>query len=263
MKYHYLFSDMDGTLLNSSGSISTHNLQAIRSFMQMGGCFTIATGRSDAITRPFLKDLKLNFPAILYNGAAIYDFYYDRFLYKQYLPHSAVHNIITTALTLYPSVCIEGFTEGPIKLLNSDGIEDHLLMREKQPCLFSSYQTSDEYIKLIFYGEHSLLREIKLILDSSSKGQFTSIFSAPFYLEILPEQCSKGRALTWLIKHYALPKQFIAAIGDFDNDLEMLKTASLGAAPANASDHIRSQADIIVSDHDHNAVAELIYQHIL
>ncbi|WP_443110792.1 HAD family hydrolase [Caloramator sp. mosi_1] len=41
--------------------------------MNNGGLFTVATGRTELNIKPFLKELPINCPAILYNGAAIYD----------------------------------------------------------------------------------------------------------------------------------------------------------------------------------------------
>lgn len=263
MKYQYLFSDMDGTLLNDSGLISALNLNAIHAFIDAGGYFTVATGRSEVITKPYLETLKLNFPAILYNGAAIFDFRTNQFLYKKRLANSVVAAIIQTALELYPDICIEAFTEGPIKLLNPDGMDDHLMVRENQPFVCSTYKTTDEYMKLLLYGEHEKLLEIGKTIAPLSKNQFTAIFSAPFYLEILPADCSKGSALSWMMEHFSIPKQSVAAIGDYDNDLEMLKTAALSAAPNNALERVKASADIIVADHNHDAVAAFIHHYIL
>ena len=61
-----LFSDMDGTLLSDDKKVSQENLAAIRRFVKAGGRFSVATGRSEVIAAPFLFDIPLNLPAIVY-----------------------------------------------------------------------------------------------------------------------------------------------------------------------------------------------------
>lgn len=53
-----LYSDMDGTLI-SEGAISPENLDALRALTAAGGDFSIATGRSEEVARPYLGGLPL------------------------------------------------------------------------------------------------------------------------------------------------------------------------------------------------------------
>lgn len=92
----YLFSDMDGTLIGSDHAVSAENAAAIRTFVSRGGHFSVATGRSPEIALPFLHGIPLNAPAILYNGAAVYDFEAGAFLHKQ---------LLSETLTMTPKCC--------------------------------------------------------------------------------------------------------------------------------------------------------------
>lgn len=263
MKYNYLFSDMDGTLLDGSGNISEENKNAIRRFMENGGHFTVATGRSETIARPFLEKLDTNFPAILFNGAAVYDFGSGTFLYKTTLANEIVREIYEIALSVYPEICFQAFAEGPIRLFNRNGVTDHLAAQENQPMIHCDFDPSAECIKLLLYGENAQLKKVAAAIAHLSDGNFVPVFSAPFYLEILPVGCSKGTAMAWMIEHFQIPGESIAAIGDFDNDLAMIRQAALGAAPANAQECVKKAADIIVSDNNSSALADLITNHIL
>ena len=49
------------------------------------------------------------------------------------------------------------------------------------------------------------------------------------------------------------------AIGDFDNDVEMLKAAKLGVAVSNASRQVLDVADIVTVSNEEHALADLIY----
>ena len=83
-KFKYLFTDIDGTLLNSQKEISQENIDSIHKLVEQGGHFSVATGRCAEITFPFVDNLPINAPAILFNGAAVYDIPNRTFLHKEY-----------------------------------------------------------------------------------------------------------------------------------------------------------------------------------
>ncbi len=70
-----LITDMDDTLLRTDKSISDRNLQAIRKLRQLGGGFTIATGRSVPSYLPYHDLILPDTPVVLNNGAVLYDPY--------------------------------------------------------------------------------------------------------------------------------------------------------------------------------------------
>ena len=83
--------------------------------------------------------------------------------------------------------------------------------------------------------------------------------SADIFLEMLPLGVSKGSALTEYRKLKGFEGFTFVSIGDFDNDLEMVQAADIGACPANAEKCVKSAADIVLTrTNDEGAVAELI-----
>ena len=90
---YLIVSDLDGTFLGEDGTPILKNLEALRFFEENGGLFTIATGRDYRVLNyifPNAKDF-LSCPAILCNGAYLYDFN------TQFL-----HDVVT--LTIFPSL---------------------------------------------------------------------------------------------------------------------------------------------------------------
>lgn len=69
-----LVSDFDRTLTAPDSTVPGKNLKAIRRFMERGGHFTVGTGRSAPMFRPYWQSIPTNAPLILYNGAALYDY---------------------------------------------------------------------------------------------------------------------------------------------------------------------------------------------
>ena len=74
MKTRTLYiSDLDGTLLNSNSIVTSHSVENINLLLQKDMLFTIATARTPATVVPFLKQLQLDLPVVLMNGAVLYD----------------------------------------------------------------------------------------------------------------------------------------------------------------------------------------------
>ena len=65
------------------------------------------------------------------------------------------------------------------------------------------------------------------------------------YLEIIPVAASKGAALARLAEHVGVPLDRVVAVGDQENDLEMLREAGLGVAMPHAPEAVRRVADRI------------------
>ena len=69
-----LITDMDGTLLGRDFKIPQRNIEAVHRFMDQGGNFAIATGRSKMSGAQYFRQTNPNAPCVLLNGAVLYDF---------------------------------------------------------------------------------------------------------------------------------------------------------------------------------------------
>ena len=74
MKTQTLYiTDLDGTLLNGNSVVSPRSTQIINDLLHKGMRFTVATARTPATVVPLLQQLDLDIPAVLMNGAVLYD----------------------------------------------------------------------------------------------------------------------------------------------------------------------------------------------
>jgi hydroxymethylpyrimidine pyrophosphatase-like HAD family hydrolase len=74
----------------------------------------------------------------------------------------------------------------------------------------------------------------------------------------LPAGINKAKALTKVAAVFGLELSEIAAIGDGPNDLEMLSEVGFAIAMGNASDHLKTAADLVVGSNDDAGVAEAV-----
>ncbi|MBQ6700643.1 MAG: HAD hydrolase family protein, partial [Oscillospiraceae bacterium] len=69
---------------------------------------------------------------------------------------------------------------------------------------------------------------------------------------------SKGTSLCRLCEMIGIPKENSVAAGDYENDIDMIEAAGIGAAVENAQQGLIDKADIILPSCEENAIAHLI-----
>ena len=75
-------------------------------------------------------------------------------------------------------------------------------------------------------------------------------------IDIILSGVHKGIGLSHLCQHLGLTGKELIAFGDNQNDLEMLKLASVSIATANAIDEVKAQADLVIGHCDDESVIE-------
>lgn len=256
-----IFSDMDGTLLNSEKQINEIDRKAIEKFISLGGKFTIATGRTIQTFARYQSMLNLQIPVIMYNGAMIYDYISEKVLYSQPLPD--ISRGMTEKIMSFMYDCGG-------EVLRTDGtyvfsLNEYENLHTNLCGIEPEYMDIDEipeggWLKVLF----ALAPERVSLLEDKIKrmGYYEYadfVRSADIFLEMLPKGISKGSALNEYRKLDGMEDFTFAAIGDFDNDIEMIANADIGACPANAEESVKNISDIVLdSTNDNGAVAELI-----
>ena len=78
------------------------------------------------------------------------------------------------------------------------------------------------------------------------------------YTECIPKNCSKGTGVKRVMEHYGLPMEASVAVGDSENDLDMIRAAGIGAVMGQARPEIKAEADRITESIKNDGVAVLI-----
>jgi Cof subfamily protein (haloacid dehalogenase superfamily) len=257
-----LLSDMDGTLLNSSSKISDENVQAVDEFVAGGGLFGVATGRSHTNSALFLEDIKINTPCIVYNGCGVYDFKTKKFIALYELSKIKLINFIQYCVVEFPNVVIQIYTTEQCYVMSPETKANKEFVAIHQPCVFGSMEDvlDEQWIKILFCSEMVDLKAVEAAMKSFHlEKELRWVFSGDIYLEFLPNQITKGSALQKL-REYMGGDYKIYAIGDYNNDLEMLQAADIGIATGNALPAVKEIADEIAVSNDENAIADVIYR---
>lgn len=256
-----LLSDMDGTLLDSKKQISEKNITAIRRFTELGGKFTIATGRTIQAFEQFTELLDLKMPVIMYNGAAIHDYATGQTLYTHPLPETAKSAALEIMETMPDAGGEVLKTDGTYVFSNTEYQQLHTRLCNIVPFYEDLADITDGgWLKVLFALAPEDVPFLEIIVKQKGFDRdFDFVRSADIFLEMLPKGVSKGSALSEYRKLPGMEDMKFISIGDFDNDIEMIREADLGVCPANAEESVKNAADIILdSTNDQSAVAELI-----
>lgn len=259
-----LMTDLDGTLLTDDKRLLDCDLAAIERFRKGGGLFTIATGRGYAMAKPVSDALGLDCPAVVYNGAAVYDFRQEKFLWQCSLQGNAP-NIIKAMAKRYPDIGVEVLRGNVVHVPYLNEMEQWHLNLENVHADFTPLDEipADGWLKVLFAYPPEKLDELERYVESGFGGDenFGSVHwvrSAPMFYECLPIGIDKAAGYKQLIKAVGAEDRFTVAAGDFMNDLAMVQSADLGAAPSSAQPSVKSAADIVLCDNNSGAMAQLI-----
>jgi len=259
-----LLSDLDGTLLDSDSKVSAENQQAIKTFIEQGGHFGIATGRSNLNAVAFLDHVAVNTPSILYNGCALYDFEAKKFLSLYKLPNEKLVPYLKYCLKEYQNVMIQAYCPDMNYIISSEQSADPTVVSDHRPCMFCRLDDiiGEPWIKLLCSGKPEDLKIMESKIKDFGIGQDINwVFSSEIYLEFLPPQVTKGSMLIQL-REFMGPGYTIYAVGDYNNDREMLLAADVGIATGNALPGVKEIADRITVSNDESAIADIIYNMI-
>ncbi len=260
-----LACDIDGTL-TANGIIPTENLEAIKRFVREGGAFSIATGRSIVAfedVREKLCDISL---CVVFNGSVIYDYKNDSIVYEETLPDNDKF-IVEEVLALNKNIGIEIHSGKKVyTVFETDETIDHHIHENLERILTSYNEVKNEiWNKVLFAVDNE--DELKFLINNISKFTVESrlVETSTYiegrkrlYFEVIPFGIDKGKGLEKLKEILKIEKGCTFAIGDYYNDLEMIKKADIGAAVANSPEDIKQCADYVTVECEKGAVADFI-----
>ena len=258
-----IFSDIDGTYIAGHNTVPANDA-AVRYFASEGGSFTFATGRMEKnvpLAIPNVAEIA-NFPVLLSNGAVMYDFKTDTRSDEQFMESDTVAPLMEYAIAHYPTVGIRATVPGGFWYTSDHPLVLRDLSRTpdcsyKLP--FSEWNVEGVY-KIVFRGDAETLERMQTDITERFGERLMIIMSELGILEAQRKDVSKGSAIERIrekLRAAGTPKT-IVCIGDYENDLEMLRAADLAACPDNALPSVKAVSHITLCDCKDGAIAHLI-----
>lgn len=255
-------SDIDGTLNNKLRQLPKRNFEAINRFvLQCNGHFTLASGRNVESLRKHYEKLPIaGTPAIVLNGAGIYDYSQEKMLHFSPINQHAV-DIVGDVFKRFPLVEIEIVTDKTIYTLNSKLFA--AIMSTADKLSHKSYKRFEDvprenWGKVIFLGMPPLISQIRKYIGTLSDTGANFMSSSVSSFEMLEQGVHKGSALLKIAEMYNIEHKHTAAIGDYFNDYDMLKTVNLSASCGQAPRALKAITKYHACHCNRGAVGDLL-----
>ncbi len=271
MTYQIIALDLDGTLLTSKKAILPTSLAALSKARQQGAKVIIVTGRHHVAIKPFYHMLDLDTPALCCNGTYSYDFHAGKILEGNALKKDQALQLLE--LIRHHQLHSLLYIQDAMLYENANDVMDRWhkwsqqLPEKFRPDIYqvTRYEDAIEQAEaiwkfVILAPEAELYKfskkieaEMNLVYDISWHNQ----------MDIIQQGNSKGQLLKKWVDSQGFNMENVIAFGDNFNDLSMLEMAGMGVAMGNSTNDIKVKADLITTDNESPAIANVINQYVL
>lgn len=242
--YDLLVCDLDGTLLDDSMALDPALVKGFRRASERGLTISLATGRMPAAADPYRDELGVTAPVIYYNGAVVRAGDGGPDLVSLMLPRGVLRRAwaVFSQAPVHPVFyrddrlfCVER-TLAVRRYCEEEGLRVDVV---EDPDRFLAL---GGFIKSLLIGHPNDLGIVREELTPVVAEHGRLVRTRSDYLEIIPVGASKGAALARLTSHLGVPLGRVVAVGDQENDVEMLQEAGLGIAMPHAPEPVRRAA---------------------
>ncbi len=234
--------DLDGTVLTDDCHAPAGHVRAIRAIERLGVTVAIATGRSLLTTRPVWRELGLATPVVCFNGAWVGGC--DGVaLASRRLSERDVHAVIAELDGVDGALCFFPHPDSwrmDRELPLTQVWRDRGWPIEVDPDLRRTWR--GESCKLMFVAEPDLVPALVIRLRERLGRRFHIVVSQPDRFEIHYHDVTKAWGLERLAAHLGVPRAQVWAVGDADNDREMIAWAGHGCAMGHAPEGVLALA---------------------
>ena len=261
-----VFTDLDRTLLKNNGTFSETNLRAMKVLAENNIKLIIATGRNILSAKKVLTIEHCFDYLVFSSGAGIIHWQTKEIIYENHinkentkkaidilLKHDVdfmVHDIIPENHKFYYWIhhLLPDFRRR-IKLYNefAKPLElDHSPIKATQLLAVLKQNEEDKFERI-----KNELKFVKVIRATSP------LDNRSIWLEVFPQNISKGHSAKWLCKELGIEKNETVGIGNDFNDVDLLEMTHESNVVANAPDELKQRFNVVGSN-EKNGFAKVV-----
>ena len=259
-KVRAVFSDVDGTLLNSAHRVTPKTAEWIRRLPERGIPFVIVSARSPSGIYPIMLRNGFRCALIAYSGALIMD-EERNVLYNRQIPRELAAKIeeFFVGSGFAMSWCIYSADDwispdrSDPRILN----EERIVEAESREGTVADLAPGAGVNKFLCICAPGTILEIEKEVKRSFP-EVEAVRSSDILLEIMAKGISKAEALNRFCDHLGILPRETIAFGDNYNDVEMLEAAGRGYVMGNAPEEILQRFPLHTADNDHDGIAKAL-----
>ncbi|MGB3775613.1 MAG: HAD family hydrolase [Leeuwenhoekiella sp.] len=257
-KVRLVVSDMDGTLLDSEGKVSNRFFELYNELIELDVHFIAASGRQYFSIIDKLKPIKDGITVIAENGGISQR--RDEVLLTMSLNKDSIKMLIKK---------IRGLDDAHMVLCGKKQAyveSDHAEFLSIFPEYYVKYEqvedllkvvSNDEFFKIAVYSFNGSENSTYPAFQEEEKEIKVKV-SAENWLDISDSETNKGKALRHIQKLLEISKEETLALGDYNNDLEMMEEAHFSYAMQNAHANILKAARYTTKSNQEQGVEEVL-----
>ena len=266
--YKIVFSDLDGTLLDSEAKVSSENYTAIEELNKKGVLFIPSTGRSFS---ELPKEISQN-PFIRYficsNGASVFDRKTGR-SYLTSMSNEVAQDVlkILNKYQVHLTIRFDGGCHVDAAYANTEAFDYYnvceahrVVVNDYSICHhdFEGFCKNVDQVEVIsvFFRNYADLQASRKSIESLGGLRVASV--SEYNLEIMNIAAGKGNSLRWLTAELGINYEDTISVGDSDNDSTIIEAAGLGLAVSNACPALKNIADGIICSNDEHVIQEIV-----
>ncbi|RED51698.1 HAD family hydrolase [Cohnella phaseoli] len=285
LRHRLLALDMDGTLLDADKRITDEVRRALAAYLGQGGLLTIASGRFPASVWLHGRELNMNVPLIALNGAVVLDEQSGEQLQGMAMAADSLLPLIRLARERGAYIHLYGYNELYVERLNEMNARwplANVVVLPDRELTESNYREQANLIRVIPVGDlatfvGSVLKPVykatvisdqpglidRLTEELAEWNVFTLTRTGKRRFDVNAHSVSKRTALERLCQERGIKTKEVAAVGDYDNDIDMLQWAGLGIAMGNAEERVKQAARVVTDTNRENGVASAVWHHLI
>ncbi len=262
--------DLDDTLLNDERKITDGTVAALQECAERGIYVVLCSGRAEDAILPFVRRLEIAGKEagrflIAINGCSIFDMHKRQQIFCRKVEADIL--IRTNEIAEAQGLRSEVYTPDTIYYRE----ETQWTKLDVDLCGLkgAAVENYEEFLKkgftkMLVPGDPAQLLDLQRELRAEFGDRAVIFTSKPYFLEILPPDCGKGEAVSWLANELGISMENVMGFGDSMNDESLIRMAGHGVAMSNGLEAIKSISDHVTDyDNNHDGVGEFVKKYVL
>ena len=241
MDWKIVFSDIDGTVLNSKHELLTSTIEAVQKLALKNIPFVLVSARMPKAMKLILDEMNVKMPMISYGGALVLDeielLWPDDVVINYYSDDNwFIKDEDNKAVKREENITNVKASQADFKeLINKDILPNKILCMTKA----------------------NISSKIEAVLQEKFP-QLNIVRSSDILIEIMNKDVSKANGIEVLLHHLNMTPEQAIAFGDNYNDLDMLKLVGRGVIMQNAPEEIKKQMEYITKSNNEDGIYEYL-----
>tara|TARA_Y100000588_G_scaffold172092_1_gene185953 strand:+ start:94 stop:942 length:849 start_codon:yes stop_codon:yes gene_type:complete len=242
-KFRLISFDIDGTLRDQTGKVSTYLTDVLLRCKSEGAMLTAATGRSRLSAISYVDNFPMFDFLISFQGALITDLKTEKHMWESYMTPDqvslAVRNLHEWDVDIL--VYVNDFIY--VSKVTDWAKEYSQRNKVKLRTVEDLSSIGPNVFRVLAVGDEDIVQKIEIDMNLRYSDTMYATRSLPNFCEILSNKSGKDKALQWLCDSHEIDQIEVLSFGNGFNDVDMLNWSGWGVAVRDAEFEVIAAAN--------------------